>query len=103
MDDGTVPHPECWTRSIHLEVQMLLHSKRTIATLTAVAALTVGATAPVAFARHGADDPVGHNAGDDHGKKGRGADDKAGDDRGGLKVRAARHGADDPAGDDRGG
>jgi hypothetical protein len=45
--------------------------------------------------RHGADDP----AGDDRGGQGQGADDPAGDNRGGRQGR----GADDPAGDDHGG
>ncbi len=46
--------------------------------------------------RHGADDPAGDDRG---GQAGRGADDPAGDDRGGNRGR----GADDPAGDRRGG
>jgi hypothetical protein len=74
--------------------------------------LAVAGLAPAAMARNGADDPAGHNAGDDHGGKvvvkaraaRHGADDPAGDDRGGkrVKARATRRGADDPAGDDRG-
>jgi hypothetical protein len=75
-----------------------------------IAALGVGAlgTASVAQAKHGADDPVGHNAGDDRGglrahTSRHGADDPAGDDRGGRRVhaRASRHGRDDGPGDDR--
>lgn len=54
-----------------------------------------------AFAKHGADDP----AGDDRGGKGRGNDDGPGHTS--LSVPStlmlAKHGADDPAGDDRGG
>jgi hypothetical protein len=46
--------------------------------------------------RHGADDPAGDDRG---GQAGRGADDPAGDDHGGRRGR----GADDPAGDRRGG
>ena len=81
---------------------------------------------PIMVARRGADDPPGHNAGDDR-RRGRGgdaavtrqrqgADDppghNAGDDRGRGRGRGAanapqRQGADDPvghdAGDDRGG
>ena len=56
--------------------------------------------APVVLAKHGADDP----AGDDRGGKGRGADDGANhawDVVPGLIL--AKNGADDPAGDDRGG
>jgi merozoite surface protein 4 len=43
------------------------------------------AAVPAAQARHGADDPAGHDAGDDHG---------------GLIVGVAQHGADDPANHD---
>lgn len=55
---------------------------------------------PVLLGKHGADDP----AGDDRGGKGRGSDDPAGHTwvaTPGLIL--AKHGADDPAGDDRGG
>ena len=77
-----------------------------------VQATQAPAVAGISTARHGADDP----AGDDRGGHGpghkavlarHGADDPAGDDRGGHgpghKAVLARHGADDPAGDDRGG
>lgn len=43
--------------------------------------------APVTVARRGADDPAGHDVGDDHGRRG---------------GRNARRGADDPAGHDVG-
>jgi hypothetical protein len=86
---------------------------RSLVTLAAVAALALGGGAPAAFARHGADDPVGHDAGDDHGGKRvvavsarHGADDGARHKRHrkhSHAARVARHGADDPAGDDRGG
>jgi merozoite surface protein 4 len=82
-------------------------------TIAALAFGSLGA-AGVAQARHGADDPAGHNAGDDHGGRAvrahaarHGRDDRAGDDRGGLRARTARHGSDDgpghDAGDDHGG
>ncbi len=50
--------------------------------------------------RHGADDRVGDN------RRGRGKDDPAGDDKGGLRSTNAasstgRRGVDDPVGDDR--
>jgi hypothetical protein len=38
-----------------------------------------GLTAKAAFAKNGADDPAGHNVGDDRGRnRGRGADDRTG-------------------------
>lgn len=37
-----------------------------------------GISAKLAFAKHGADDPAGHDANDDRGRRGRGADDPAG-------------------------
>jgi hypothetical protein len=65
------------------------------------------ASGALMVARRGADDA----AGDDRGGRGRGADDAAGDDRGGRGrgrgaddgANHARRGADDAAGDDRGG
>jgi hypothetical protein len=81
---------------------------RSLAAVAAVTALAAGGVAPVALARHGADDPVTHDRGDDRGGQRvkstiarHGADDPAGhdrfDDRGGrrIKSRGARHGADD--------
>lgn len=56
--------------------------------------------APTVMAKHGADDP----AGDDRGGKGRGRDD--GPNHAwvpGSTLILAKHGADDPAGDNRGG
>ncbi|MCW3023611.1 MAG: hypothetical protein JWR30_2933 [Conexibacter sp.] len=41
--------------------------RRTIPATLAVAALGLAGAAPGALARHGADDPAGHDAGDDHG------------------------------------
>ncbi len=60
---------------------------RSVLVLGAVASLAAGG-AGAAQARHGADDPVGHDRGDDHGVR-----HERGDDKGG--ARAARHGADD--------
>jgi hypothetical protein len=77
----------------------------------AVAAIGAGSlgAASVAQAKHGSDDPAGHNARDDHGglrasASRHGADDRPGDDRGGrrARVRATRHGRDDAPGDDHG-
>jgi hypothetical protein len=58
-------------------------NRRSISALALSGALALG-VAGGAQARHGADDPVGHNANDDHGKRhgGHGADDLG---------RAARH------------
>jgi hypothetical protein len=80
---------------------------RRILTLGAVAAMAVGGgVAPTAFARHGADDPPGHDAGDDHGGQRvkprahtsrHGADDRPGHRRHGADDGPGhrRHGADD--------
>jgi hypothetical protein len=73
-------------------VGMQINRFRSVAVLAATAALGVGGLAPVALARHGADDPASHDRGDDHGGR--------------VRARVSRHGADDPAeharGDDRG-
>lgn len=58
--------------------------RKHLTVLGAAAALALAAV-PAASARHGADDPVGHDVGDDHG---------------GLVVQAPRGGADDPANHD---
>jgi hypothetical protein len=42
-------------------------STRTVAAFAAIAALALGGGVPAAMARHGADDPPGHDVGDDHG------------------------------------
>ena len=68
---------------------MSYRSPRSILAVAAISMLATAGVAPVAMARHGADDPPGHNAGDDHGGK--------------RVVRVASRGADDPPGDDRGG
>jgi hypothetical protein len=92
----------CTTQEEHMTA---LRNKLILA--GAIAALGAGSLGPVgiAQAKHGADDPAGHDAGDDHG--GRRADD-------GVRVRArahharhrhhhhARHGRDDRPGDDHG-
>lgn len=84
------------------------------ALLAAAAALALGSAGMVgvAQARHGQDDPVGHDAGDDHGghhgqaARHRANDSRRGDARRGRHQRdragAARQGADDPAGHDAG-
>jgi hypothetical protein len=59
---------------------------RSLVTIAAVSSFALAGLAPAAMARHGADDPAGHDAGDDHGGKVT------------VKARPARHGADDPAG-----
>ncbi len=73
------------------------------ATMQLGASSSEGASGYQLLARHGADDP----AGDDRGGKrgGKGADDPAGHTSlsTGTMYQMARHGADDPAGDDRGG
>lgn len=65
---------------------MLTSPTRLITTGAAVTALALGAAAPGALARHGGDDPAGHDRGDDHGRV----------------IHHARGGHDDPAGHDRG-
>jgi hypothetical protein len=59
------------------------HKLVVLGSLGALALGSLGATA--AQAKHGADDPAGHNAGDD---------------KGGLVVKTGKR-IDDPAGDDR--
>lgn len=60
---------------------------RTLVALVALLAAGTSLASP-SYARNGADDPAGHDAGDDHGSGGHGADDPAGpaaaDDKGGL-------------------
>lgn len=67
---------------------MSYHAPRSIFAVAAVSLLAAGGVAPTAMARHGADDPVGHDVGDDHGGKR-------------VKARAARRGADDRPGHER--
>ncbi len=71
-------------------------------TLAFVLGLSVMTAAAISttpsFARHGADDP----AGDDRGGKDDGVNHAMFQD-GVILLQMARHGADDPAGDDRGG
>ena len=78
---------------------MSSHPARRLATGATIAIVALaGAAAPAAFARHGADDPVSHDRGDDHGgaRHARAADDRRGDDRGRHHGRHHhRHGADD--------
>ena len=79
--------------------------KRPLILAAAVSSLAIAGIAPAALARHGADDPAGHDAGGDHGGRmtlrahaRHGADDRAGDDRGGKRLRvhgSHGHGADD--------
>lgn len=81
--------------------------KRAAIALALVAGLM---TAPAAaFAKNGADDPAGHNQGDDHGRTGRttlvhnrkGNDDPTGHDQGDDHGKD-RKGNDDPPGHDQG-
>jgi hypothetical protein len=76
---------------------MTLRSARTIAVLAAAAAFGLGGAVPAAFARHGSDDPITHDARDDHG--GARAHD-ARDDHGGRRHHH-RHHDDGRRGDDR--
>jgi len=55
-----------------------MFKKLILASLLAALAITFAAPLSTAFARHGADDPAGHDAGDDRGGGGHGADDPAG-------------------------
>jgi Spy/CpxP family protein refolding chaperone len=55
---------------------MNISKKLALASLLAALALAVAAPLSSAYARHGADDPAGHNAGDHRG--GHGKDDPAG-------------------------
>jgi hypothetical protein len=74
---------------------MLDRLNRPLAAIAAVAALGLAGALPgVALARHGADDPPGHEAAHHH--RGHHGRHHAG-------ARIARHGHDDPPGDDNGG
>lgn len=64
--------------------------KKALVSIIIVGSAVGGAAAP-AFAKQGADDPAGHV------RKGRGADDAPGDDKGGKKGGKGR-GADDAPG-----
>jgi hypothetical protein len=74
---------------------MLDRSNRSLAAIVAVAAFGLAGALPgIALAKHGADDPVGHDAAPHH--RSHHARHHAG-------ARMARHGHDDPPGDDNGG
>jgi hypothetical protein len=72
-----------------------------LALLGSITTIALGSFGATALAKQGADDPAGHDRGDDHGAKvervhhHRGRHHRA-------EARAARHGHDDPAGHDRG-
>jgi len=86
-----------------------VNSKRK--SMVAVAAVAAMAVTPIAAqARQGADDPAGHNQGDDASLVRHGADDHRGTDvtkarhhKRHSRAHHARHGADDRPGDNRGG
>jgi hypothetical protein len=69
-----------------------------LALLGSVTALALGSLGATALAKNGADDPPGHDRGDDHGGK----VERVHHHRHHVRAHAARHGADDPAGHDRG-
>jgi hypothetical protein len=71
---------------------------RPLAIGVAVAALAGGGAAPLAFASHGADDPVTHDRGDDHGAR---HDCHHRHHRHHHHARHGRHGADDRPGHER--
>jgi hypothetical protein len=64
----------------------MTNTSHRLALLGSVATLAIGSLAGTALAKGGADDPAGHNKGDDNG---------------GKVARIARSGADDPVGHDR--
>jgi hypothetical protein len=110
MESPTPTAPGCIALAHEQEVQQMSAARNKLVLAGAITALAFGSfgAAGVAQARHGADDPVGHDAGDDRGGSARHrADDRPGDDRRRHRARAARHGRDDgprhDAGDDRGG
>jgi hypothetical protein len=71
-----------------------------IALLGSITAIAVGSLGATALAKNGADDPAGHDRGDDHGGKIERVHHKRHGHH--ALAHAARHGADDPAGHDRG-
>jgi hypothetical protein len=101
----------------------MTNTSQRLALLGTVSALAIGSLGGTALAKNGADDPAGHNKGDDNGGKVArvargGADDPAGHNRRDDKLRrklerhhrrhhrarahAARHGADDGRNHDKG-
>jgi Spy/CpxP family protein refolding chaperone len=64
----------------------MLTPRRTVPAALAITALGLAAAAPSTFARHGADDPAGHDRGTHHSATVRGADD-----RGGARHRGRHH------------
>ncbi|MCW3003600.1 MAG: hypothetical protein JWQ20_2898 [Conexibacter sp.] len=70
-------------------------SRRTIPAVLAIGALGLAAAAPGALARHGADDPAGHDRGAHHGATTRGADDRGRHDRHHERGHHHRHGGAD--------
>jgi hypothetical protein len=99
MESWTRAPPGCTALAHEQEVRHMSGARSKLVLAGTIAVLAFGSfgAAGVAQARHGADDPAGHNAGDDRGGSGgHGADDKPG----GVRARAARHGRDDRGGDD---
>jgi hypothetical protein len=76
-----------------------------LALLGSISALAIGSLGGTALAKNGADDPAGHNRGDDRGKVER-VHHKRHRHHARHRAHAARHGADDgpnhDKGDDRG-
>jgi hypothetical protein len=68
-----------------------------LALLGSITTIALGSLGATALAQNGADDPAGHNRGDDHGAK----VERVHHHRHHDTARAARHGHDDPAGHDR--
>jgi hypothetical protein len=82
----------------------MTNTSQRLALLGTVSALAIGSIGGTALAKNGADDPAGHNRGDDRGAKVERVHHKR--HRHHARAHAARHGADDgpnhDKGDDRG-
>jgi ABC-type nickel/cobalt efflux system permease component RcnA len=84
----------------------MTNTSQRLALFSTISALAIGSLGGTALAKNGADDPAGHNRGDDHGAKVERVHNKRHRHHARHRAHAARHGADDgrnhDEGDDRG-
>jgi hypothetical protein len=78
----------------------MTNTSQRLALFGTISALAIGSLGGTALAKNGADDPAGHNRGDDHGGKVERVHHKR--HRHHARAHAARHGRDDGPNHDRG-
>jgi hypothetical protein len=78
----------------------MTNTPKRLALLGTISALAIGSIGGTALAKNGADDPAGHDRGDDHGGKVERVHHKR--HRHHARAHAARHGADDGRDHDKG-